>query len=329
MLLSIIVPVYNVAQYLEQCISSLVNQSYQMLEILLIDDGSSDGSSMICDEWAQKDERIRVFHIENHGVSYARNIGLKHARGAYIGFVDSDDWIDLDMYDIMVKQLIVSQADICAGGYVHEFESRSTYPLKIEKEQTLLRDTALLQIFGSKQPKILGWGIWDKLFSRKVIEQLRFREDITHAEDMLFFWQAMKRVKILDYIPLFMYHYRMRVGSAVNNGISEKTLTAMIALEEMISSVAEENSTIKKVVEARYWEYTISGVRSMMILDPSRYKMDIIQTQKKIRISVLQILRNPHFNWRIRCGALYFCLPYLLCVSMRTMIRKKTDREYI
>ena len=104
MLLSIIVPVYNVERYLEQCILSLVHQSYRSIEILLIDDGSSDGSFAICDEWAKKDQRIRVFHTENHGVSHARNVGLEQARGDYIGFVDSDDWIDLDMYRVKSVQ---------------------------------------------------------------------------------------------------------------------------------------------------------------------------------------------------------------------------------
>ena len=109
-IISIIVPVYNVVQYLDQCVSSLVHQSYSAIEILLIDDGSSDGSAEICDEWSKKDSRVRVFHTENRGVAHARNIGLTHAKGNYIGFVDSDDWVDIDMYETMMVKLISAQA---------------------------------------------------------------------------------------------------------------------------------------------------------------------------------------------------------------------------
>lgn len=325
MLLSIIVPVYNVEQYLEQCILSLVHQSYRSIEILLIDDGSSDGSSAICDEWAKKDQRIHVFHTENHGVSHARNVGLEQARGDYIGFVDSDDWIDPDMYEIMMKKIVAAQAEICGGGYVHEFGSHSTYPLKMEKEQELSRDTVLVSVFGRAQPKLLECGVWDKVFSRKILHDLRFREDVTHAEDMLFFWQAMKNVKKFIYLPLFKYHYRMRIGSAVNSGISEKTVTAMIVMEEMMASVAGENTTVKRAIEDMYSERMVSAVRSMMILNPERYKRDIINKQQYVRKNILSILRNSNFAWRIRLGAIYFCLPYSLCVAMRSMIKKGTD----
>lgn len=324
-LLSIIVPVYNVGKYLDQCISSLVCQSYQTLEILLIDDGSTDGSAVICDEWAKKDERIQVFHTKNHGVSHARNVGLEYARGDYIGFVDSDDWIDSDMYGVMMKKLMDSSAEICAGGYVREFGAHFEYQLKLEKDQILSREIALVRIFGSEQPKLLGWGVWDKIFSRKVLKQLRFREDVTFGEDMLFFWQAMKNVQKFLYLPLFKYHYRMRDGSAVNDGISEKTLTAIIAFEEVMASVAEESASVRRVIEEKYCGYTISGARSMVILDSCRYKTNIMNAQRYIRTNILSILRNSHFTWRIRLGAVYFCLPYWLCVVMGRMIRKKTD----
>lgn len=325
MLLSIIVPVYNVAQYLNQCITSLIHQSYQNLEILLIDDGSSDGSSAICDEWAKRDERIRIFHTENHGVSHARNIGLMQARGAYIGFVDADDWIDFDMYEIMIEKLIHSQAEICAGGFVHECGTHSIHPLKVESEQILRRDTALVRIFGSVQPKILRWELCDKVFSRKVLALQRFREDITHSEDMLFFWQTMKQVKKIVYMPLFKYHYRMRVGSAVNSGISEKTLTSMLAIEEIKATVLEEKKAVRRSVEEQYCYYMITHARSMMVLDSLRYKRHIIHAQQYIRKKIFFILCNQGFTYRRRFGAIFFCLPYWLCIFLSDLI-KESDR---
>lgn len=103
--ISIIVPIYKVEQFIDKCIDSIVNQSYNNLEIILIDDGSPDRCPEICDEWAKKDSRIKVIHKENGGAASARNAGLEIATGDYIGFVDSDDWIDKDMYEFLIKQL--------------------------------------------------------------------------------------------------------------------------------------------------------------------------------------------------------------------------------
>jgi len=115
-LVSIIVPVYGVEGYLDTCLTSLVNQMYRNLEILLIDDGSPDRCPELCDAWAKKDPRIRVFHTENRGVSHARNVGLDQATGDYIGFVDSDDWVDPDMYEVMVDAMLKGNADVHGGG---------------------------------------------------------------------------------------------------------------------------------------------------------------------------------------------------------------------
>lgn len=111
-MISVIVPVYKVERYIHQCIVSILNQTYQDLEILLIDDGSPDKCGEICKEYAKKDSRIKVFHTENHGLSAARNVGLQIAKGEYIGFVDSDDWIEPDMFEILLRRLEETGADI-------------------------------------------------------------------------------------------------------------------------------------------------------------------------------------------------------------------------
>ena len=109
-MISVIVPVYNVELYLRKCLNSVVNQTYRDLEILIIDDGSTDGSGEICDEY-RKDERVRVFHTDNRGLSCARNLGLDNATGEWIGFVDSDDWIEPDMYEVLIRRAEETGAD--------------------------------------------------------------------------------------------------------------------------------------------------------------------------------------------------------------------------
>lgn len=123
-LLSVIVPVYNVEQYLHQCVDSIIGQTYKNLEIILVNDGSTDGSGAICDEYATKDSRVRVIHKENGGQSSARNIGISISSGEYTTFVDSDDWLELDMYQVLIKQLLDTSADVITFQYVDEFDEQ-------------------------------------------------------------------------------------------------------------------------------------------------------------------------------------------------------------
>ena len=118
LLLSVIVPVYNVEKYLNRCVASICGQTYRAIEVILVDDGSGDGSGRICDEWAKKDARVRVLHVENGGVSRARNLGMEAARGDYICFVDSDDWLDLDYFAAAVPVLEKERPKLLLNNYV-------------------------------------------------------------------------------------------------------------------------------------------------------------------------------------------------------------------
>lgn len=123
-MISVIIPVYNVESYLKRCLDSVINQSYQDLEIILIDDGSTDNSSKICDEYASNDPRVIVIHKQNAGQAAARNDGINIAKGEYIAFVDSDDWIELDMYELLMQAIIDTKADIVASGLNMVYQNR-------------------------------------------------------------------------------------------------------------------------------------------------------------------------------------------------------------
>ena len=134
-LISIIVPVYNVKDYVEKCLDSICGQTYKNLEIVVVDDGSTDGSGEICDTYAQKDPRVKVIHRENRGVSAVRNEGLDIALGEYIGFVDGDDWIDSDMYEFLYELLIVNEADISVCS--HYIEKPGKRKIKYASDKVL------------------------------------------------------------------------------------------------------------------------------------------------------------------------------------------------
>ena len=180
-LISIIVPVYNVEKYLEKCIESIVNQTYQNLEILLIDDGSTDCSGKICDEYAQKDKRIKVIHKENGGVSSARNKGLAEATGEYIGFVDGDDYIDKNMYEIMLKEIKKDTIEfvMCDFNIVNPKDEMEEIDLERYPIEVMRKVKSIEKFYPSSE-------VWRCLFMREQLKNVKFDEDMNIAEDLKF-----------------------------------------------------------------------------------------------------------------------------------------------
>ena len=136
-LVSVIVPVYKVGKYLDKCVESIVGQTYKNLEIILVDDGSPDNCPAMCDKRAERDSRIKVIHKQNGGVSSARNVGIDAAQGEFIGFVDSDDWLEPDMYDCIVKNALEYNADISRCGYFVDWSDHTSYVGSTEKKINL------------------------------------------------------------------------------------------------------------------------------------------------------------------------------------------------
>lgn len=170
-MISIIVPIYNVEQYLPRCLDSIVNQTLQDLEIILVDDGSSDCCGEICDAYAQKDKRIIVYHTANGGLSAARNYGMARARGDYLGFVDSDDWIDPEMFEILLRQMEDNQADVSISGFKYEYPERAVVA-SIADEQYVNHDELLKALLSGN----LGGVIWNKLYRKKSFKDTVFPE---------------------------------------------------------------------------------------------------------------------------------------------------------
>ena len=320
-LISIIVPVYNVVSYLDKCVRSLIQQSHINVEIILIDDGSTDLSLEICNGWQMRDQRIHVIHTDNYGVSHARNVGLEYAQGEYVGFVDADDWIEPDFYEELLKEIMLNDADVASGGYTREELNGGLITLKKENPKIYPREEILLKIFSCESPKILYWELCDKLFRKDVIANIRFDETIDSAEDMLFFWQVMQNVNKFAYVPSFKYHYRMREGSAVHSGITAKKLSANKAIQRIWQLAQYENERIKNVVFLHYVVFMISLTKDMILYNDSSYEADIKLNQKTIRNNLPIILKNSFvIGKRIAVGSLIMCLPFQLCATVFRMI---------
>lgn len=211
---SIIVPVYKAEKYLNRCIDSILAQTFTDWELLLIDDGSPDRSGDICDEYAKKDIRIRVFHKKNGGVSSARNLGLYNVQGEYVTFVDSDDWIDVNTLNVCFSQIEIYDLDILQFSYTRN-ERKLGNVLDFESHVCTLKDYI--------NEKKLLLCVWGTIFSVDVIKQnhIRFNDKMKLAEDQLFVLSCMELSKRIMRIPNILYYYYDNPCSATNNERSE------------------------------------------------------------------------------------------------------------
>ena len=211
-LISIIVPVYNVENYLRQCLDSIMGQTYQNFECLLINDGSPDYSADICSEYVFKDSRFRYFEKENGGVSSARNLGIEHSKGEYITFIDSDDWVDSDYLEILYNALIDENADISVSTYkrfhmadncwyFHSFQRG--YEKKIFTGSELIDNLQLLSSFDHSYGSVCG-----KLVKSVRVETIRFNEETTLGEDMEFWYKLYLISDKIVYVNKDTYIYR-------------------------------------------------------------------------------------------------------------------------
>jgi glycosyltransferase involved in cell wall biosynthesis len=205
MKVSIIIPVYNAEKYLRQCIDSVIQQTYRDLEIILVDDGSTDNSGKICDEYAIKDSRIKVFHINNSGVSFARNKGIQESSGQYLMFVDSDDYIDLNMVEILISEISQSKSDLVICGYTTV--THENY-IKSQCKKAFLKGKKEISnyIIKNYHPGYIN-SPCNKLYRKDLIKHY-FDENQSLGEDLLFNIDYLKSVNSINCINDCLYYYR-------------------------------------------------------------------------------------------------------------------------
>lgn len=244
-LVSVIVPVYNTEVYLDKCVQSIVNQTYQDLEIILVNDGSLDRSGKICDIWAEKDARIRVIHKQNGGLSDARNCGLDQAVGDYIGFVDSDDYIEKDMYASLVSVLEANNADIACTGIIWEDMNGSFEIIRCPKQQTIYRDGEIYrEIFRSGH---VGSSLCSKLFVRNAFDNIRMPVGETNED--LAIAPALYNGKTLVHTGVASYHYKRHQMSITTTYNPKNAWITIKNAEKFETVLGERYPDLRKVLE--------------------------------------------------------------------------------
>lgn len=234
-IISVIVPVYNVEKYLRQCLDSIINQTYRNLDIILVDDGSTDKSGAICDEYAEKDSRIRVIHKENGGLSSARNAGLdlieKNGGGEFLAYVDSDDFLELDIYEKCIDKFCKFEStDLVIFGfkllYAEGIIETKSYPSFDNLESNIvLREYEAGEMWNGINP-----GVWDKVYRTKNILNLRFPDGRVY-EDSVYIYQVLAKVSNVSIMSDLGYNYRRDNVDSISNSIKNNIVDVFINLE--------------------------------------------------------------------------------------------------
>ena len=235
--ISVIIPVYNVELYIKNCIESVINQTYKNLEIIIIDDGSTDKSGRICDEYAMLDSRIIVIHQSNSGAANAKNNGLKIATGYYLAFVDGDDYLEPTAYEFMVSELLKNDADVIQCGFNKVFVD-NLYPKFSHNTKMIFNTIEYLSRY------TIDWTcglLWDKLFKRKLYENIFFEEG-HKIDDEYFTYQGIMKAKKIVYIPVIIYNYRQRA-----TGVMLDTSTILTKQQILYDKIDYLNKRRKKI----------------------------------------------------------------------------------
>ncbi len=265
-MISIIIPVYNVSQYLDECLKSVSAQTYTDWECILIDDGSTDNSGDICDRWCVKDPRFRVIHQANAGVSAARNKGIDLAQGDYITFIDSDDWVDDDYLDLLHASLHTSHADLCivgleqhkANGNVIQFSPMENISFRIAEESS--------DSFVDLAKKYLLFGPVSKLYSKRILSKnnIRFNKTISYGEDLVFNFQYLEKVNTISCNKSTPYHYRIYVDSSLSKKIRVNQFVIDYQQWQIVSDFFKSRNFIsdnaKEYLYSRLWGIIYDGI---------------------------------------------------------------------
>lgn len=243
--ISIIIPAYNIAQYLPHCLDSILEQTYTNLEIIVVDDGSKDNTKAVIEEYAKKDNRIVPIYKENTGVSDTRNKGLDIATGDYIGFVDGDDYIENNMYEVLISNAIKYNADISHCGYKLKFPENEYYFYNTGKVVEQDKQQGVIDLL---QGTFIEPGIWNKLFKRSIVENIRMEKDLKNNEDFLYNAMAFANSEKAVFEDKALYNYIMRKNSATtSSGLTYSKVFDAIKVRSTITEMFKDDSRVYPV----------------------------------------------------------------------------------
>ena len=311
--ISVIVPVYNVKKYLNRCIESILNQSYTNIEVIIVDDGSTDGSENICDDFILKDSRVKVFHKKNGGLSDARNFGMKHATGNYISFIDSDDYIFKDLLKYQLDIIKKYNADICICDPVHVFNEKVTFEqpsfFKIYNSENAIEEMLYQTSF-----LVSAWG---KLYSKRVLKDIEFPVNKLF-EDSAVMYKIFEKADFIVYSNAKYYAYVHRSESITTQKFSKRDFDIIPIVNEIASHYYDthlQNAAIS---------YKTAACLRILLNTSQEFNSDLIliKCDKYLRKHWKQVLFNKKVRRKEKIGVFL----YIFCKPLIRRVYKHVNR---
>ncbi|BDF34537.1 galactosyl transferase [Lachnospiraceae bacterium] len=317
---SIIVPVYNVEKYLNKCVDSILGQTFEEFELILVNDGSTDGSPSICRDYAGRDERVHYISQENMGPGRARNVGIAAAEGKYILFVDSDDYIAVNMVEILYKNITASDADMATCGLYNVYQSRCIPQYEgIEQFVCSPAEAFGLLLIGEKIPG----SSCNKLIKAEILKDIGYPEGIVY-EDVGFHTELMQTVRSVHVDTTPLYYYVHRENSITTRKFDSDAMMFIYAYEDTLRVVEQKYPAILQ--EARFkliWAYF--AILDRMLQEERYWKIrEYKQVRQYLKRNTIRIMRNPYFHKARKIGAIALLLNVRLYRTLTRMNEKRS-----
>lgn len=324
-LISIIVPVYNTEKYLTECMNALLNQTYENIEILLVDDGSKNACAKMCDSFAS--ERVKVFHQKNAGVSAARNKGIDEASGEYICFVDSDDVVDKNFCQYMMKALDTEKVDVAACKYDVFVETYSK-EVGFVGTKRILRNEKWSNVLNGES-SIEGY-LWNKIYSKKIIGDIRFDENLSMCEDQLFCFQVLNQTDDVVYVDAPLYHYRNNEAGVTKSLRPEQIEQAVRVGEHLVGIVtadADKQTVIGYKNNVAMWYYRLGWKYISYNVPHWGSKLKECRTAYKKYWTSLPATENAMSLFQIADNMIKFCfvnvpIVFIVFIKLLSIVKK-------
>lgn len=303
-LISVIIPVYNMEKYLYRCMESIINQTYVNLEIILVDDGSTDLSSKMCDEYVLRDNRIKVLHQKNGGLSNARNAGLEVATGKYITFLDSDDYVNVEYVDYLYQLIEQYDSDISICG-MKRFEE--------ECQEEDDESENLIKVYGNIEAleilcyqKGIANSAWGKLYKKDLFKEIRYPEGMLYEDLAVIYKLLYKADKVVQGNKKY-YYYMQRRDSIMHQKFSEKSMDRIKVSSELLDFVRK---SCPEILDAAYTRFFISNIQVLREIPykDGQYQEELSILKKNIKFYRRKVIINPRAKKVTRLIAVMSCL---------------------
>lgn len=307
--ISIIVPVYKVEEYLSKCINSILKQTFDEFELILVDDGSPDRCGEICDNYAKQDKRIKVIHKNNEGLSAARNSGINIAKGKYIAFVDSDDYINERMYEILYSNALKYDSDITICKYKEVLEDSiidKNIKLQLNKEILEFNNVqALNELY--KEDTLQFTVAWNKLYKRNIFSDLRYDYGMIHEDEFIIHKLLYKSQKTI-YIPVELYYYFQRENSIMKSNFNIKRLDIIYALNYRAKFFKEKGLQELEYKAQKIYIYYFFKFYYKVKNELIGYDIELDKIRAMFVNSIKYIIRNPKLSLKEKISCIIFVI---------------------